>query len=166
MMRLEIMEESPLAAVGHDFVVDVEEDFRRQHLDLEAGLVAHAARAGDGVGVLSPQPITEQPPGLGQWLVRGSHLRQVNRTIAEGNDVAGPRNTYGQFIVLALDFSDRQDIEKLGVKRPPIHLKGQVAHPRANNVNAHDSSARPPPKRVPPMSRRIIGTPPGDHNAD
>ncbi len=41
-IRLEIVEETALGTVRQDFIMDVQEDFRRQHFHLEAHLVVQA----------------------------------------------------------------------------------------------------------------------------
>src|SRR5436309_961083 len=52
MMAGEVVKQAALAAVGPDLVVNVQEQLRLQHLDLEAHLVVNAVRAGQAPGML------------------------------------------------------------------------------------------------------------------
>src|SRR5437660_406871 len=47
MMTGKVVQQSALAAVGEDLLVDVQEEVRRQHFDLETGLVEDAVSTGE-----------------------------------------------------------------------------------------------------------------------
>ena len=52
---LEVVQQAALEAVAQDFVVDVQEDLRRQDLDLKAGLISHAGGQDSVVVQCSPR---------------------------------------------------------------------------------------------------------------
>src|SRR5262249_10316773 len=100
--------------------------------------------------------------------------------VLPGDDVAGARDAHGQLVVLAADLAHGQDVEQLGVQRPPVELKDEVANRRSEEVHAHGCPA-PPPGPAPRTGRegaanctpsgevsnvlRIIGSPGRAHNA-
>src|SRR6516162_6896815 len=60
MVRLEIVQQAPFAAVSEDFIVHMQKNLGRQHLDLETGLIAYAKAGTDCVAAFAAQPIVEQ----------------------------------------------------------------------------------------------------------
>ena len=73
--------QAALLAVGPQLVLDVEEDLRRQRLDLEAHLVVDAVGTGQLAAVLAAQPVVEQAATFGQLLV-GRGATSVSKTSA------------------------------------------------------------------------------------
>jgi hypothetical protein len=131
MIGLEIMQQAPLAAVGENFIVDMEKYFRRQHFHLEVHLVTNATGKSPGGALLAAKAITEQRPSLGQRLVGGRDFRQVNIAIAPSDHVAGSSNPHGNLGVLPLNLPHGEDIKQLGMQWPSIELENQVANPRS-----------------------------------
>src|SRR5438552_1687823 len=65
-VRLEIVQQATLAAIGEDFIMNVEEDFLREHFHLKTHLVTDAVGARQTTGVLPAQAIAEQATLIGQ----------------------------------------------------------------------------------------------------
>src|SRR5207247_214695 len=71
LIGLEVVQEPAFLAVGQDLVVDLQEDLRRQRLDLEGGLVLDAVGTAQGPAVFAAELVAQQAAFLGQFLVGG-----------------------------------------------------------------------------------------------
>jgi len=63
-VRLEVVQQAALAAVGQDFLVDVGENVRR-HTSTGKWSGSDAVGAGERAAVFAAQPVAEQPPASG-----------------------------------------------------------------------------------------------------
>ena len=95
-----------------------------------------------GAVVLAAQAVAQQPARSRQLLVGGrGHLGQVHVGVLPGDDVAGPRDADGQLVVLAPDLAHGEDVEQLGVQRPAVELKDQLADTRSQDMHVHGTPA-------------------------
>src|SRR5262249_11275861 len=142
--RLEIVQQAALVAVRQDFVVYVQENLRRQRLDLEAHLIADAEHTRDLVALLAAQLMIDKPALLRQKLIAGGgNFGKVNVAAFPGDDVPGPSDAHGQVGAVVLNLAHGKDVKQLGVQRPAKNLEYQVADPRTDEEDAHDGTFRP-----------------------
>jgi len=138
-VRRKIVQQAALATVGENLIVNVEEDFRCQYLNLKAHFIVDAVCAHHPAGVFVAQLVVQEPAFFGQFLLGGGgYFGEMNVGVFPGDDVAGPRDAYRQLVILALNLAHGEDVEQLGVKRTPIELKDEIAHSRSQKINAHD----------------------------
>src|SRR5207249_2106006 len=90
----------------------------------------------------------------------GGDLGQMNLAILPGNHVAGPGDANRQLIVLPLNPAQSEDVEQLGVQRPPVELKDQIRDSRSDQMEVHDGTARPLPGNVVPRGAGTAVRPP------
>ena len=76
---LEIVQQAAFQAIAQDFVVDVQENLRRQRLDLKAGLIVQARGQRQGGAVFAADAVLEFGPVIGQGQIGGGgHFGQVS----------------------------------------------------------------------------------------
>ena len=134
-IRLEIVQQAALAAIGEDFIVNVKEDFLGKHLDLKAHLITDPMSAQQTSGVLPAQAIAEQAALIGQRLIgSGRDLCQDNVAVFPGDDMAGPGDSYGQLVIFALNPSCSRATQKpVTVWDRPCCKRARCARPAMNS---------------------------------
>jgi hypothetical protein len=156
-VRWEIVKEATFAAVGEDFIVNMEENLRCQHFDLEAHFVMDAVSAQHLAALLVSQLVMQEAAIFGQLLFGGSgYFGQVDVGVLPGDDVAGAGDADGQLVILALDFAHGENVKQLRVQGPAVELKDEIAHSRSKKVHTHNKEIVEPARR---KSRRSPVTP-------
>jgi hypothetical protein len=80
----------------------------------------------------------KEPAIFRQGLIAGGDFGEIDLAIAPGDNVSSPGDPDGQFVVLALDLANCQDIKQLGMQRSAIKLENQIAHPRSERIDTHE----------------------------
>src|SRR5262249_18288993 len=106
--------------------------------DLKAHLVMHAVSTLQAPALLLANLVVKESPAARQRLtVGGGHLGEMDVGAVPGDDMAGARDAYGQFVILALDGAHGQNIEQLRVQRAPVESKDHVADRRSDVRHGH-----------------------------
>jgi hypothetical protein len=137
---LEIVQDAAFLTVGENLVVNVQKNLLTHCLNLEARLVNEVVARRQPRGVLAAHVITQKPTAIGQILLGIGYFGQQHVLVFKGQHMASARNPNAQLIILVLDPSSFQNIEKLRMQRPAVKLKYQFRDARSNQERVHDAT--------------------------